>query len=356
MRILDRYFIREFLIPLCLCLAAFFLVYIIYDLSAHLDDYIEYKIPIAELAAYYVIQLPMVMVQLIPLSILLAIVYSIGLMSRHSEITAMRAAGISIYRIMKPFLGVGIIFTLLLLYLNEEFAPRAYSKSERLIEEYSHKQEKQQLRSIAFFNPLAERTWMGQWIPGEGTLNNITIRNLHNRQVAEKISAQKASYLDGEWWLFDGAIQEYDARGRIRGKEDTFSKRRFPFNEKPEDFLSSQKDSLSMNYRELSQNMAFYPPNSDIYGRKLVDLHYKIALPFVAITIVLLAVPLAMRASHGGAAGSAGMSIALGISYYAFLMVSLAMGRGGHLPAWFASWLPNLLFSSVGAVLIYRNR
>ncbi|MCX6356527.1 MAG: LptF/LptG family permease [Candidatus Aureabacteria bacterium] len=278
MRILDRYLLREFIIPLCYCLAAFFLVYIIYDLSAHLDDYVEYRIPLMEMGRYYAIQLPMVMVQLIPLSILLAIVYCLGMLTRHNEITAMRASGMSIYRIMTPFVAMGICFTALLFYLNEEFAPAAYAKSERLIEE------------------------------------------------------------------------------RVRGQEETFSKRRFPFTEKPEDFTSSQKDSLSMNALELGRNMAFYPPDSDIYGRKLVDLHYKIALPFVAIAIVLIAVPLAMRASRGGAAGSAGVSIALGISYYAVLMLSLALGRGGHLPAWLASWFPNILFATMGGVLIYKAR
>lgn len=356
MKIIDRYFIREFIVPLLFCLAAFFLIYIIYDLSAHLDDYIEYRIPIAQLAGYYLIQLPMVMVQLIPLSILLAIVYSIGLMSRHNEIIAMRAAGVSILGIMRPFFAIGIFFTLLLFYLNEQFAPQAFARSERLVEEWSHRQEKRRLRPIAFYNPLAERTWAGQWVPGDATLQQATIRNLHNRQVVEKISAQRASYLDGEWWLFDGAIQSYDGSGHIRGQEEPFGKRRFPFKEKPEDFLSSQKDSLSMNFRELGQNMAFYPPDSEIFGRKLVDLHYKVALPFVAITIVLIAVPLALRSSRSGAAGSAGVSIALGISYYALLTISLAMGRGGYLPPWLASWVPNILFGTTGAVLIYKSR
>ena len=214
----------------------------------------------------------------------------------------------------------------------------------------------EKMRPLAFFNSKEGRAWAGQWKPSGDPLQNVSVRSFQNGQVVETISSSKASYLDQEWWFFDGSIQRYDSKGRARGSEEVFSKRRFPFGEKPGDFLSSQKDSLSMNYKELSQNMAFYPPDSDIYGRKLVDLHYKIALPFVAITIVLLAVPLAMRTSHGGAAGSAGMSIALAISYYAFLMISLAMGRGGHLPAWLASWLPNILFSTVGAVLIHRNR
>lgn len=355
-RILDRYLIRGFLVPLAYCLAAFLLIYVIYDLSAHLDNYIEEGIPLYMLANYYRIQLPLVLVNVIPLSILLAVIYCLGSLSRQNEITAMRASGVSIYRITLPFLLLGVFFTALLFYLNENFAPEAYARSERLIEEHSRDKEREKLQPIAFYNPLAERAWAGRWKTGGQNLQDVSIRNFQNRQVVEKISARRASFLDGEWWLFDGTIQRYDGRGHLRGTEEEFSKRRFAFSEKPDDFLSSQKDSISMSYRELSRNMAFYPSDSDIYGRKLVDLRYKIAFPFVGVTIILISLPLAVGTARGGAAGSVGMSIALFMSYYTFLMISLALGRRGTLPPWVAAWLPNLAFSGVGIVLLYRSQ
>ncbi|MEJ2746044.1 MAG: LptF/LptG family permease, partial [bacterium] len=262
----------------------------------------------------------------------------------------------SMYRITLPFLMMGFFFTALLFYLNENFAPEAYARSERLIEEHSRDSDKDKLQPIAFYNPIGERAWAGRWKIGDQTLQDVSIRNFRNRQVVEKISASKASFLDGEWWLFDGTIQRYDRRGHLRGTEEEFSKQRFAFSEKPDDFLSSQKDSISMSYRELSRNMAFYPADSDIYCRKLVDLRYKIAFPFVGITIVLISLPLAVGTARGGAAGSVGMSIALFMSYYAFLMISLALGRRGTLPPWVAAWLPNLVFSGVGVVLLYRSQ
>lgn len=355
-KILDRYLIREFIVPLAYCLVAFLLIYVIYDLSAHLDNYIEEHIPLPMLVNYYRIQLPLVLVNVIPLSILLAVIYCLGSLSRQNEITAMRATGISMYRITLPFLAMGIFFTALLFYLNENFAPEAYARSERLIEEHSRNGEQDKLQPIAFYNPLAERAWAGRWKGGSQTLQDVSIRNFQDHQVVEKVSASKACFLDGEWWLFDGTIQRYDGRGHLRGTEEGFSKQRFAFSEKPADFLSSQKDSVSMSYRELSRNMAFYPPDSDIYGRKLVDLRYKIAFPFVGITIVLISLPLAVGTARGGAAGSVGMSIALFMSYYAFLMISLALGRRGTLPPWVAAWLPNLVFSGVGVVLLYRSQ
>lgn len=353
---LDRYLIREFIVPLAYCLAAFLLIYVIYDLSAHLDNYIEEKIPLSMLVNYYRIQLPLVLVNVIPLSILLAVIYCLGSLSRHNEITAMRSAGVSMYRITLPFLTLGAFFTALLFYLNENFAPEAYAKSERLIEEHSRDSEREKLQPIAFYNPIAERAWAGRWRVGNQTLQDVSIRNFQNHQVIEKISAAKACFLDGEWWLFNGTIQRYDSRGHLRGTEEEFGKQRFAFGEKPDDFMSSQKDSVSMSYRELSRNMAFYPPGSDIYGRKLVDLRYKIAFPFVGITIVLISLPLAVGTARGGAAGSVGMSIALFMSYYTFLMISLALGRRGTLLPWVAAWLPNLVFSGVGVVLLYRSQ
>ncbi|MDD5555907.1 MAG: LptF/LptG family permease [bacterium] len=356
MKTIDRYLVREFLVPCGYCLAAFLLVYIIYDLSAHLDEYISHQIPLRLLGNYYLVQMPLVLVNIIPLSILLAIVYCLGMLARHNEITAMRASGISIYRIMLPFIGLGVCFTLLLAWLNENFAPEAYARSERLIEEYGRRAGREALQPLAFFNPIEQRTWSAQWVPGGDSLYDVSVRSLMSRQVTDKVSAKKASYLDGEWWFFDGSIQYYDGRGRLRSREEPFTKRRLPFKEKPDDFVSSQKDSISMSSRELSRNMAFYPPDSEIYRRKLVDLRHKTARPFVGLTIVLIAVPLAMRASRGGAAGSAGLSIALGISYYVVEVIGLSMGRGGMVPPCAGAWLPNVLFGAIGIALIARIR
>lgn len=356
-KLIDRYLIREFLIPLCYCLAAFMLIYIIYDLSAHLDNYIEDRVPMRFLFQYYLIQMPLVMVQVIPLSILLAIVYCLGALCRNNEITAMRATGISIYRIMLPYLALGVGFTAFIFYLNDRHAPKAYEESKKFLQDASGKRgEDEKLQPLAFFNSKEGRSWAGQWKPAGDLLQNVSVRSFQNGQVVETISAAKASYLDREWWFFDGAIQRYDSKGRVRGSEETFSKRHFPFGEKPEDFLSSQKESVSMSLGELWRNMALYPKDSDIYAKKLVDLHYKIAFPFVGITIVLIALPLSISSTRGGAAGSAGLSIALCISYYVMGMVSLSLGHGGRLPAWLASWLPNIVFSATGLVMLYRNR
>ena len=355
-KLLDRYLIREFLIPLCYCVVAFMLIYIIYDLSAHLDNYIEDRVPLRFLLNYYAIQMPLVMVQVIPLSILLAIVYCLGALSRHNEITAMRAAGVSVYRIILPYLALGVAFSALIFYLNDRHAPRAYEESKRFLQEAGGKAPDEKMRPLAFYNSKEGRAWAGQWKPAGDILQNVAVRSFQNGQVVETISAGQAAYLDQEWWFFDGSIQRYGARGHARGIEEAFAKRRFPFSEKPQDFLSSQKDSLSMSAGELWRTMSLYPKDSEIYGRKLVDLHYKIAFPFVGITIVLIAVPLSISSTRGGAAGSAGLSIAICISYYVIQMVSLSLGRGGHLSAWLASWLPNILFGAVGLGLLYRNR
>ena len=164
-KLIDRYLIREFLIPLCYCLAAFMLIYVIYDLSAHLDNYIEDRVPMRFLFHYYMIQMPLVMVQVIPLSILLAIVYCVGALSRHNEITAMRATGITVYRIMLPYLCLGACFTGVIFYLNERHAPRAYEESKKFLEDASGRrdEEKGKMRPLAFFNSKEGRSWAGQW-------------------------------------------------------------------------------------------------------------------------------------------------------------------------------------------------
>jgi lipopolysaccharide export system permease protein len=364
MKLIDRYLIRQFVVPFLFCLAAFVLVYVIYDLSAHLDNYVEDQIPFSVVLRYYVIQMPLVLVTaIIPLSILLAMVYSLGGLSRHNEITAMRANGISLYRILSPFLVLGLGFTMLLLYLNECFAPAAYEKSEQLIDEYDKDHDDgERVVQLAFYNPVAGRTWTGRWASGSTVFTDVSVRNFEEGRVTEKISARESCYIKeegeekGEWWFQDGAVQHYDSEERPLGQEIPFGKRRFAFEETPEDFLSSQKDSASMGYIELRRNMRFFPADTDIYRRKLVDLYYKLAFPFIGFTIILIAFPLAIKASRGGAVGSVGVCIALVIFYYTISIISIALGHGGVFPPIISAWLPNLVMGALGSTLIYRSR
>ena len=133
MRLLDRYLLRELLIPLGYCLGGFLIFWISFDLFNMLDDFQKDKLNALEIAQYYLLQIPGMLGEIvIPVSLLLALLYALTNHARHHELTAMRAAGVSLWRLCAPYWTVGLLFSLCLYLLNEHWAPRSAELAEQV--------------------------------------------------------------------------------------------------------------------------------------------------------------------------------------------------------------------------------
>jgi hypothetical protein len=125
MKIIDRYLLRTFLVPFFYCLTAFMMMYVIFDLFDNLNDFVEGQTPLLLVVKYYLILFPSVLIRIVPISLLLAVLYSLSTLTKNNELTAMRASGISILRLMVPFLAVGFLFTVVVGIVHETVSPRA---------------------------------------------------------------------------------------------------------------------------------------------------------------------------------------------------------------------------------------
>jgi hypothetical protein len=132
MRLLDRYLLRELLIPLGYCLSGFFIFWVSSDLFAELRSLQERKLQLSDIAEYYLVKSPEFVVVVLPVALLLALLYSLTNHARHHEITAIRAAGISIWRLALPYFGVGLVSSLALLALNEVWVPDSSDRAEQI--------------------------------------------------------------------------------------------------------------------------------------------------------------------------------------------------------------------------------
>ncbi|MGH7973822.1 MAG: LptF/LptG family permease, partial [Limisphaerales bacterium] len=132
MRLLDRYLLRELLVPLCYCLSGFLLLWIVADLINELGSLQEHKLHVGDIAQYYLVQVPGFLVLGLPIALLLALLYALTNHARHQELTAIRAAGVSLWRLSLPYFGVGLAASLVLLALNELWVPGTADKMEQL--------------------------------------------------------------------------------------------------------------------------------------------------------------------------------------------------------------------------------
>src|SRR6185436_20148384 len=121
MRLLDRYLLRELLLPLAYCLAGFLTSFIVFDLMGSVDDFQKKNLTAADIVEYYFVCTPEFLVAsyVVPMSLLLAMLYALTNHARHNELTAMRAAAIPLWRITVPYFAVGVLFSLTVFYVNE---------------------------------------------------------------------------------------------------------------------------------------------------------------------------------------------------------------------------------------------
>ena len=164
MRLLDRYLLRELLVPLGYCLGGFLLFWTVFDLFTSLGRPPgETRCALADIVLYYLVRTPEVLVLILPIALLLALLYALTTHARHHEITAMRAAGISLWRIALPYFVVGFTASLALLALNELAVPDSSDLAERISKRRLPSQAGTlapgQVRNLAFNNSRERRIW-----------------------------------------------------------------------------------------------------------------------------------------------------------------------------------------------------
>src|ERR1044071_5648953 len=137
MRLLDRYLLRELLVPLGYCLSGFLVFWISFDLLSELSGFQEDNVGAREIAYYYALKTPELLVVVLPIALLLALLYSLTDHARHNELTAMRAAGQSLGRLSLPYLAVGLAFSLLLFGLNEFWVPKGDEAAREMVGRHS---------------------------------------------------------------------------------------------------------------------------------------------------------------------------------------------------------------------------
>ncbi len=132
MRLLDRYLLRELLVPLAYCLCGFLIFWISFDLLGQMDEFQMLRMRGKDVLQYYIARLPELMVLVLPVALLLALLYALTNHARHHELTAIRAAGVGIWRSSVPYLATGLLFSILVGFLSEWWAPRGAEWAERI--------------------------------------------------------------------------------------------------------------------------------------------------------------------------------------------------------------------------------
>jgi len=362
MRILDRYMLRSFTMVFLWCLGMFVIIAVISDIFSYIDKIVTYRIPIASIVAFYVFYAPALIIQVVPIAVLIGTIYILGDLNKHNEIIAMKASGVSLWRIIGPLLMVGTIISGIVFIVNDRVVPTS-SRIAQIIRKDELEKHKSTggtpkiIENVAVYGSGNKLIFARTYDAGRKTLEDIIIhRHDKHLNLISKTTAKQGRW-DGKQWIFyDTITYTVDNSGRILGEPQFDAERTMDIEERPSDFIKREWRSEFMSYRELKRYIENFKGSGIKLLRTLeVELHYKISFVFISLIIILIASPFALITTRGGIIVGVGMGIAIGLLYYGTIAVSLALGKLGPFPALVSAWLPNLLFACLGVYLINKK-
>src|SRR2546423_7828642 len=221
MRRLDRYVVRHFLLAYFYCIAGFISIWFIFDVSDNISTFLDQRISRLLILKYYLTQVPQILVILLPVALLLALLFSLGRLSRSNEIVSMLTAGVSLPRILAPLLLIGLLTTAASAALNYSLAPHGEYARKRLLEDPGSRRQQLGLTAQIFRNRTDNRTWfIQQFFPGDTKFNTVHIvqQDANDHIVTAYIATVVVYHPENHAWEFQGTkVVDYDQAGNITG-------------------------------------------------------------------------------------------------------------------------------------------
>lgn len=350
-RILYRYIVREYLKILSLSLSSLVLLYAVILFFQKVDLFIKHQAPFYLIFEYLLCRIPEVIFHwTLPYAVLLTTLLTVGTLSRHSEITAMKAGGVSLYRITFPLLLLALIISFFSFLGNEYLVPYTNQKTQYLLDVKVRKEE-----PSSFFKNYKIWYRSGHYIyniqlldPKRKILKGLTLYQFDDSfRCNQRIDAREAKWVNGRWRFIDGAVRNIDETGSIH--LIPFKEMEFSLPENWESFEKIERESREMSYTELRAYIQKIQSAGYDATRYLVDLYSKYSYPLLNLIMVLIGVPFALKTGRsGGIALSIGMSVMIGFAYGVTFYIFLSFGKSGVLSPLLSSWIPTLLFGLAG--------
>ncbi len=363
-RILDAYVIREFLNMFILVLASFVMLMLVFTFFELVGDILRNHIPLTTVGDYLFNLSPSMLYAITPLAVLISVLVTFGLLNRNSEIIAMKATGISLYRLVIPIVSIAAILAVALFLFDEFYLPQANRKQEALRstikgrppQTFLHPEEK-----WIFGQPHSGepgRIFYYQFFdPDANEFANLSIFEFDPATFAlsRRIFAARVFWDSkaGTWRFVNG--WERDIEGNNTRYSEFTSTSFAEIHEDPGYFKKENLQSQEMNFGQLNSYIKDLRQSGFDTMRLRVALWHKLAYPLIAIVMAVLAIPFALSMGRRGSLTGIAVAISVALAYWVVDGLFGAMGNVNYLPAALAAWSPDILFGLAGGYLLLRT-
>ncbi|MEW6264678.1 MAG: LPS export ABC transporter permease LptG [Thermodesulfobacteriota bacterium] len=353
MKIVIRYLLDEFVRVLIITLSFLVLVFLIVDFLEKVDNFLKAGLPWSRIAGFYFYMTPTMLFYMAPVAILVSILISMGLLARRGEIVALKAGGLSLFRLSAPIALAALFIGVLIFALSEKVIPGASTEANQIWNVEVEKRGDVQARvrrevwfrgprDVIYFRVFDERTQKA-----EGVKIYAFDERFH---LSRRIEAAAAVKTNGRWLLKDGLEKSFSNPQGIKVKH--FHDELIDLPDLPEEFVQVERATEEMSSTELAAWINRMANEGYDPLRYEVDLQFKYSFPFICFIMAVIGLPIAFwKERGGGIALGIGVGIVLSFIYLVFLGLSRSLGYSGVLPPVVVAWLPNLIFTLFGFYL-----
>jgi lipopolysaccharide export system permease protein len=354
MRTLDRLVVTSFLKLFVVVTLAVPPLFILGDFTENLDQYLDRGLTRAEIGLAYVYMLPQFFQYAFPIAALVATVFTIHSMTRHHEIVAAKAGGISFYRLIAPLVVMGIVLTGAAFGLSE-ILPRG----NRIAAQIQRAEGPSRTwRSDFVYRSEDGLAWqVARLTASDGRMTGVVLERAPTpTSPGLHVTAEAATWTEQDGWTLDqGYMRTLRPDSTERAIE--FQKLAMPaMQERPEDLLEVPRAPEEMTYAEIERLAGIVERSGGNATDLLVRRGQLLSVPVATLIIILFGAPLATSSKRGGTAFGIGVSLITVIVFSMMLKFAAAMGEAGAISPWSAAWTPNILFAGAALLLLARVR
>jgi LPS export ABC transporter permease LptG len=359
-QILDTYILSSFLFYFALLLASFVLMTHIYTFFELLGDIINHQIPMSKVLSYLFFLTPKLINDSAPVSVLVAVLVAFGVMTKHNEVIALKATGVSLYRLAAPVLVASFVLSVGLFGFDYSgILPEANRRQDALRDEIKGRAPQTYLRPDR------------KWIYGQGPRIyyykyfdtrsevmagvNVYEFDMHPFRLKRHISAERARWEPSmNAWIFENGWRR-DMKTRVESMGEIFQATTFPeLTEPPSYFLKEVIQDKQMNFTQLADYIRELRQSGFDTVHLRVQLEKKFSVPLFAFIMALISVPFAFLTGSRGAMAGVGVSLGIAVAYWAVGQLFEQIGNVNQLPPVLAAWAPDALFAVAALYLLTR--
>jgi LPS export ABC transporter permease LptG/LPS export ABC transporter permease LptF len=359
-QIVDSYILSNFGFYFVLWLLAFITMMQVFTFFDLLGDIVKNHVPISHVITYHVFLTPLLIYDTLPISVLLAVLVTFGVMTKNNEVTAFKACGIGVRRLGFPVLLISCILSASLFASDYSWIPHSNQIQDSILNEikgrptqtYLHPERKWIFHDYRIFYfkyfDAAENAMIEPWV------FEIDPKTFH---LVREINANRARWQPNlEQWVWEqGTVR--DIRGIDESRLENFTVTTFPeLSERPDDFRKEVKQDKQMNYAELKSYIGDLQESGFDTIKLRVQYYKKFAVPLFALIMALISVPFGFLVGNRGAMAGIGVSLAVAMGYMAIGKLFEQMGNVNYLPPMIAAWAPDAVFSLAGLYLMLRMK